>query len=112
MGGGGGGVYNFFTLSVGGQSLRPLSIVLKSQLIFLSLVGIFFLDLPVVTSSNVFSGRYNLLSNQNTGVAKQQRGYLFYTNTVIPHKTSQQAHARLATTLDLRHSCINTRPLP
>ena len=40
-----------------------------------------------VTSSNVFSGRYN---------------------AVIPHKTSQQAHARLVTTLDFRHSCINT----
>ena len=71
-----------------------------------------FLAFMLVTSSNVFSGRYILLSNQNTGMSKQQRGYLFYTNTVIPRKTSQQAQARLATTLDLRHSCINTRPLP
>ena len=30
------------------------------------------------------------------------------TRTVTPHKTSQQAHARLATTVDLRHSRINT----
>ena len=64
-----------------------------------------------VASLNIFSGRYSLKSNQNTGMLKQQRGYLFYTNTVIPHKTSQQAHARLATTLDLHHSGINTRPL-
>ena len=64
-----------------------------------------------ITGSNVFSGRYSLLSNQNTGMSKQQQGYLFYTDTVIPHKTSQQAHVRLATTLDLRHSCINIRPL-
>ena len=61
-----------------------------------------------VTSSNVFSGRYSLLSNQNTGMSKQQRGYLFYTNAVTPHKTSQQARTWLVTTLDLRHSCINT----
>ena len=27
---------------------------------------------------------------------------------MTPHKTSQQAHARLASTLDLRHSRINT----
>ena len=65
-----------------------------------------------VRGSNVFSGKYSLLSNQNTGMSKQQRGHLFYTNTVIPHKTSQQPHARLATTLDLCHSCMNTRPLP
>ena len=77
-----------------------------------SLVFLFNLLKTHVTSLNVFSGRNSSLSNQNKGMPKQQRGYLFYTNTVIPHKTSQQAHARLATTLDLRHSCINTRPLP
>ena len=35
---------------------------------------------------------------------KQQRGYLFHTNAVTPHKTSQQAHARLVATLDSCHS--------
>ena len=42
------------------------------------------------------------------GCRKTQPGYLFNTNAVIPHKTSQQAHPRLVTTLDLRHSCINS----
>ena len=65
-----------------------------------------------VTSLNVFSGRYSLLSNQYIGMSKQQRGYLFYTNAVTPLKTSQQACTWLVTTLDLHHSCINTRPLP
>ena len=53
----------------------------------------------------------SLLSKQNTGMSENTTGYLFHTNAVIPHKTSQQAHARLVTTLDLRHSCINSRPL-
>ena len=83
----------------------------------LAIFGILFpylalFKLYLVTSSKVFSGRYSLVSNQNTGMSEQQRGYLFCTNTVIPHKNSQQAHARLASTLDLRHSRINTRPLP
>ena len=42
------------------------------------------------------------------GCRKQQQEYLFHTNAVIPHKTSQQAHARLVTTLDLRQPRINT----
>ena len=50
----------------------------------------------------------SLLSNQNAGMSKTQPEYLFHTNAVIPHKTSQQAHARLVTTLDLRHSGINS----
>ena len=33
--------------------------------------------------------------NRTQGCWKQQQGYLFQMNTVIPHKTSQQAHARL-----------------
>ena len=41
------------------------------------------------------------------GCQKQQQGYLFHANAVIPHKTSQRAHARLVTTLDLHHTCIN-----
>ena len=43
----------------------------------------------------------SLLSNQNAGMSETQQGYLFHTNTVIPHKTSQQAHTRLVTTLGL-----------
>ena len=43
---------------------------------------------------------------------KTQQGYLFHTNAVFPHRTSQQAHAWRVTTLDFRHSCINKRPLP
>ena len=46
----------------------------------------------------------SLLSNQNAGMSETQQGYLFHTNAVIPHKTSQQAHARLVNTLGLRHS--------
>ena len=42
------------------------------------------------------------------GCRKRQQGYLFHTKAVIPHKTSQQAHPRLVTTLDLRHTCIHT----
>ena len=50
----------------------------------------------------------SLLSNQNAGMSKTQPEYLFHTNAVIPRKASQQAHARLVTTLDLYHSGINT----
>ena len=50
----------------------------------------------------------SLLSNQNAGMPKTQPEYLFHPNAVIPHKTSQQAHARLVTTLDLRQPRINT----
>ena len=56
-GGGGGGrvhmsavFYNFLTLSVVGSKFRPLWAVGKSQLIFFSLVGNFFLVLSVVSS--------------------------------------------------------------
>ena len=41
-------------------------------------------------------------------MTEQQRDYLFHTNAVIASKTSQQAHARLVTILDLCHTCINT----
>ena len=37
----------------------------------------------------------SLQSKQNAGLSEQQQGYLFQMNAVIPHKTSQQAHARL-----------------
>ena len=50
----------------------------------------------------------DLLSKQNAGMPETQQGYLFHTNAVIPLKTSQQAHARLVTTLDLRQPRINT----
>ena len=67
--------------------------------------------------SPVFSLDYKLYlplkhSNSKHWDVRTQQSYLIHTNAVIPHKTSQQAHARLVTTLDLRHSCINTRPLP
>ena len=39
--------------------------------------------------------------NRTQGCRKTQQGYLFHTNAVFPHKTSQQAHARLVTTLGL-----------
>ena len=32
---------------------------------------------------------------QNAGSSEQQQGILFQMNAVIPHKASQQAHARL-----------------
>ena len=69
------------------------------------------LYIVTVTGSNVFSGR-SLLSKQNAEMSKHDQNILFHTNTVIPLKTSQQAHTRLVTTLDLCHSGINTRPLP
>ena len=50
----------------------------------------------------------SLLSNQNAGMSETQQGDLFHTNAVIPHETSQQAHAGLVNTLDLPHRCINT----
>ena len=54
----------------------------------------------------------SLLSKQNAGMSKHNQNILFHTNAVIPLKTSQQVHTRLVTTLDLRHSGINTQPLP
>ena len=60
-----------------------------------------------VTGSNVFSGG-SLCLNRTQGCRKTQPEYLFHTNAVIPLKNSQQAHTRLVTTLDLRHSCINS----
>ena len=33
--------------------------------------------------------------NRMQSCQKQQQGYLFQMNAVIPHRTSQQAHARL-----------------
>ena len=43
----------------------------------------------------------SLCLNRTQGCRKTQPEYLFYTNAVIPHKTLQQALARLVTTLDL-----------
>ena len=42
------------------------------------------------------------------GCRKHNLNILFHTNALIPLKTSQQAHTRLVTTLDLCHSCINS----
>ena len=53
-----------------------------------------------VASSNVLVVG-SLLSNQNAGMSETQQGYLFYTNAVIPHKTSQQAHATHFTSVTL-----------
>ena len=50
----------------------------------------------------------SLCLNRTQGDRKTQPEYLFHTNAVIPLKTSQQAHTRLVTTLDFRHSGINT----
>ena len=41
------------------------------------------------------------MSNQNAGMSETQQEYLFHTNAVILHKTSQQAHPRLVNTLGL-----------
>ena len=57
------------------------------------LVGHFYRCVDV--ASSMFEVVSSLWSNQNAGLSEQQRGYLFHTNAVIPHKTSQQAHARL-----------------
>ena len=43
----------------------------------------------------------SLLSKQNAGMSKHNKDNLFSMNAVIPHKTSQQAHTRLVTTLEL-----------
>ena len=49
----------------------------------------------------------SLCLNRTQGCRKTQE-YLFHTNAVIPLKNSEQAHTTLVTTLDLRHSCINS----
>ena len=38
----------------------------------------------------------SLQSKENAGLSEQQQAYLLLTNVVLAHKTSQQAHARLA----------------
>ena len=70
-------------------------------------------SLPV-TSSNVFSGSLlgSLQSSQNTGMLETT------TRIFIPHERNNStqdfttAHARLVTTLELRHSGIIPRSLP
>ena len=47
-------------------------------------------------ASSLFEVAGNLQSKQNAGLSEQQQGYLFHMNVVIPHKTPQQAHVRLA----------------
>ena len=46
-------------------------------------------------ASSLFKVAGSLQSKQNAEMSEQQQGYLFHTNAVIPHKTTQQAHARL-----------------
>ena len=50
----------------------------------------------------------SLQSKQNTGFSEQQQRYLFQTNVVIPHNTSQQAHARLANYTSTSVTVVNT----
>ena len=45
--------------------------------------------------SSLFEVADNLQSKQNAGLSVEHQGYLFQTNAVIPHKNSQQAHAKL-----------------
>ena len=57
------------------------------------------------------------MSNQSSGMLETQQEYLFHTNAVIQHKTSQKARARLVNTLGLpsllnKHDLLpNTRNL-
>ena len=51
----------------------------------------------------------SLIEHRHVGT---QQSNLIHTIAVTPHNTSQQAHAWLVATLDRRHSCINTQPLP
>ena len=44
-------------------------------------------------ASSLFKVVGGLQSKQNAGMLEKQQGYLFHTKAVIPHKTSQQAHA-------------------
>ena len=50
----------------------------------------------------------SLKSTQNSGMSDTTTRIFIDTNAVIPRKTSQQAHTRLVTTLDLRQSFTNT----
>ena len=49
----------------------------------------------IIVGSSMFGVVGSLYSNQNARLSEQQQGYLYHTNAVIPHKTSQQVHARL-----------------
>ena len=62
-------------------------------------------------ASTLFEVVGSLQCKLNARLSEQQQGYLFQTNVVIPHKTLQQAHARLVIyTLHLHtdHSSIDT----
>ena len=50
----------------------------------------------MIVAGSLFEVVGSLQSKQNAGMSGQQQDYLFQTNVVIPHKTSQQAHAMLA----------------
>ena len=49
--------------------------------------------------------------NRTQGSRKQQRGYLFHTNAVTPHKTSQQAHTTRGS-FQREWSVLNYRATP
>ena len=51
--------------------------------------------MTLCVASLLFKVAGRLQSNKNAALLEQQQGYLLQMNAVIPHKTSQQAHARL-----------------
>ena len=50
----------------------------------------------VASSATLFEVVGSLQSKLKAGLSEQQQGYLFQMDVVIPHKTSQRAHTRLA----------------
>ena len=94
---------------ISGESLKDTaSIKLYYIYIFYISRDIFDCVLYCLLQVRMFLVVGSLVSNQNAGMSETQQGYLFHTNAVISHKTSQQAHARLVNTLYLRHPWINT----
>ena len=51
--------------------------------------------MTLCVASLLFKVAGRLQSNKNAALLEQQQGYLLQMNAVIPHKTSQQARARL-----------------
>ena len=71
-----------------------------------------FWDVLCLLTSSLFEVVGSLQSKQNAGLSEQQQGYLFHMNVVIPHKTSEQAHARLVNYTVTSVTLVLTRPLP
>ena len=63
-------------------------------------------------ASSLFEVVSSLQSKQNAWLSEQQQGYLFQTNALIPHKTSQQAHTRLVNYTWSSLTLVDTQPLP